>query len=189
MFRELLTRIAKELNKHHIPYMVIGGQAVLLYGEPRLTKDIDITLDMGFKGFEKIRDVVEKLNFRILIDNPEDFVKKTMVLPVMDDKTGIKVDFILSFSPYEKQAIESSIDVKFGNTIVKFASLEDVIIHKIIAGRARDLEDIKSILLKNTDYESKYIKKWLKKFDESLNKNFIEVFKKVEEEIYENKEL
>ncbi|MGC9445266.1 MAG: hypothetical protein ACP5E9_10130 [Candidatus Methanospirareceae archaeon] len=27
--------------------MVIGGQAVLLYGEPRLTRDIDITLGLG----------------------------------------------------------------------------------------------------------------------------------------------
>ncbi|GAH87084.1 unnamed protein product, partial [marine sediment metagenome] len=24
--------------------MIIGGQAVLLYGEPRLTRDIDVTL-------------------------------------------------------------------------------------------------------------------------------------------------
>ncbi|NVL90146.1 MAG: hypothetical protein HWN69_04000 [Desulfobacterales bacterium] len=44
MFQKLLGRLANELSNLHIPYMVIGGQAVLLYGEPRLTKDIDITL-------------------------------------------------------------------------------------------------------------------------------------------------
>lgn len=27
--------------------MVIGGQAILLYGEPRLTRDIDITLGIN----------------------------------------------------------------------------------------------------------------------------------------------
>jgi hypothetical protein len=31
--------------------MIIGGQAVLLYGEPRLTKDIDITLGRGCQNY------------------------------------------------------------------------------------------------------------------------------------------
>ena len=50
MFKKLLKKIANELNTNNIPYMVIGGQAVLLYGEPRLTKDIDITLGIGIDG-------------------------------------------------------------------------------------------------------------------------------------------
>ena len=44
MFEELIVKIARELKKADLPYMIIGGQAVLLYGAPRLTKDIDITL-------------------------------------------------------------------------------------------------------------------------------------------------
>ena len=163
--------------------MVIGGQAVLLYGEPRLTKDIDITLDMEVEGFERMKDVIGNLTLRILIDDPEGFLQKTMVLPTIDDKTGIKVDFIFSFSQYEKKAIKRAVGVKFGRTIVKFASLEDIIIHKIIAGRARDIEDIKTILLKNPNYEAKYIKGWLGQFDKSLNENFSSTFEKTLEEI------
>jgi hypothetical protein len=115
MFQELLTRVTKELNELCIPYMVIGGQAVLLYGEPRLTKDIDITLGVGIDGLEKVKNVIQRLNLRILVNNPEDFVQRTMVLPVMNKGTGIKVDLIFSFSPYEKQAIERAIGIKFGN--------------------------------------------------------------------------
>ena len=44
MFEALLERIGGTIERAGIPYMVIGGQAVLLYGEPRLTQDIDITL-------------------------------------------------------------------------------------------------------------------------------------------------
>lgn len=36
--------------------MIIGGQAVLLYGEPRLTKDLDVTLGIGLEGFDKIAE-------------------------------------------------------------------------------------------------------------------------------------
>ena len=44
MFQALLARLALELEARSLPYMVIGGQAVLVHGEPRLTRDIDITL-------------------------------------------------------------------------------------------------------------------------------------------------
>jgi predicted nucleotidyltransferase len=183
MFQDSLAKIAKELNKRQIPYMVIGGQAVLLYGEPRLTKDIDITLGLGADGFEEIKGMVQNLGLRILVDHPKEFVQKTMVLPVIDDKTGIRVDFIFSFSLYEKQAIARAKDVKLSRTMVKFASLEDVVIHKVIAGRARDLEDVTSILLKNPDYDVKYISQWLKEFDQSLDKNFSAQFKRLTKEI------
>jgi predicted nucleotidyltransferase len=181
MFKKLLKKIANELNNNNIPYMVIGGQAVLLYGEPRLTKDIDITLGIGIDGLKNINSIIQKLNLKALVN--EGFVQKTMVLLAIDEKTGIRVDFIFSFSLYEKQAIKRAPDIKFGNTIVKFASLEDVVIHKIIAGRARDIEDVRSIILKNSDYDTKYIVKWLEEFDKSLNEKFLKVFQKIVKEI------
>jgi hypothetical protein len=41
MFETILSQIGASLSRHNLPYMVIGGQAVLLYGEPRLTRDIE----------------------------------------------------------------------------------------------------------------------------------------------------
>ena len=163
--------------------MIIGGQAVLIYGEPRLTKDIDITLGIGTGELIKMKRVVGELKLKVLAKNIEGFVKETMVLPAIDERTGIKVDFIFSFSAYEKQAIERANNVKFGKTAVKFASLEDVVIHKIVAGRARDIEDVKSILLKNEVYDGEYVSKWLREFDKTIGKNFSGVFKKLRNEI------
>jgi len=181
MFQKLLKKIANELNAHNIPYMVIGGQAVLLYGEPRLTKDIDITLGIGIGRLKEVNSIIQKVNLKILVD--ENFVRNTMVLLAIDEKTGIRVDFIFSFSLYEKQAIKRATDIKFGYTIVKYASLEDLVIHKIIAGRAIDIEDVRSIILKNPDYDAKYIKRWLQKFDKSLNEKFLKVFQRIVKEI------
>jgi hypothetical protein len=39
MFEEILSQIGVSLSSHNLPYMVVGGQAVLLYGEPRLARD------------------------------------------------------------------------------------------------------------------------------------------------------
>ena len=181
MFQRLLKKISRELRKVSIPHMVIGGQAVLLYGEPRLTGDIDIALGIGVNELNKIKKIVSIIGLKILVK--KEFVERNMVFPTIEEKSGIRVDFIFSFSPYERQAIERGIDIKLGRTLVRFASLEDVVIHKVIAGRARDMEDIKSILLKNPKYDSGEIIKWLKEFDNSLDENFLEVFRKIEKEI------
>ena len=183
MFKKLLGNVASALNRHCIPYMVIGGQAVLIYGEPRLTKDIDIALGIGIDGIGKVTGLVNQLGLKVLIKDIDDFVKKTMILPVLDEKTGIRVDLIFSFSAYEKQAIERAKDIKLGKALIRFASLEDVVIHKIVAKRARDIEDVKSILLKNPVYDSHYIQNWLREFDRSLNEEFLSLFNKIEEEM------
>jgi len=178
VFQKLLEQIAGELSAQNIPYMIIGGQAVLLYGEPRLTKDIDVTLGIGSEGLDLVMKSVENLKFDILVPEPEDFVKETMVLPTLHEKSGIRVDFIFSFSAYEHQAIQNAKQVKISTQDVCFASLEDVIIHKIIAGRPRDLEDVRSVILKNPDYDLDYIKKWLREFDLSLGEDYLKLFQK-----------
>ena len=183
MFQRILSRLARELKKASIPYMVIGGQAVLLYGEPRLTRDIDVTLGIGVDELARIKRVLPAMRLKVLVKKDQEFVKRTMVLPAIDRESDIRVDFIFSFSPYERQAIERARDVKIGRTIVTFASLEDVVIHKVISGRPRDLEDIRSILVKNLKYDSDYISGWLKEFDQSLNQNFLETFRKMHGEI------
>ena len=185
MFQKILRRIAGGLKQASIPYMVIGGQAVLLYGEPRLTRDIDVTLGIGVGELARIKKVLPAMGLKILVKNDREFVERTMVLPTKDKESEIRVDFIFSFSPYERQAIGKARDIKLGRTRVKFASLEDVVIHKVISGRPRDLEDIKSILVKNPRYDSDYISGWLREFDQSLKENFLEAFKKTEEEIRE----
>lgn len=182
VFQELLKKIAQEFNASSIPYMVIGGQAVLLYGEPRLTKDIDITLGVSTESFDKIEKLVTKLGFKILVKDCESFVKRTMVLPAADKTSGIRIDLVFSFSPYERQAIERANKIAFGDVAVNFASLEDVVIHKIIAGRPRDIEDIRSIVAKNPKRNDDYILKWLKEFDSSLGGGYCSTFEKIIEE-------
>src|SRR5205085_8518968 len=132
--------------------MVIGGQAVLIYGEPRFTNDIDITLGVDSEKIDEVLNVVSELSFTILSENVKEFVRKTMVLPLKDPISNIRVDFIFSFSLFEQLAIQNSHEILLDSRKVKFARLEDIIIHKVIAGRARDIEDVQAIISKNPDY-------------------------------------
>jgi hypothetical protein len=177
--KKLIEKIAKEFEKHKIDYMIIGGQAVLIYGEPRLTKDIDITIGANIDKYWDILNIVQNLNLKILPKEPYKFVKDTMVLPLLDEKTGFRIDLIFSSTEYEKEALKRVNKIKIGDTYVNYVSVEDLIIYKIISGRERDIEDLKVILIKNKKIDEKYILKWLKEFEKILNINLRETFMKL----------
>jgi predicted nucleotidyltransferase len=179
MFNQLLERIAISLDQSVIPYMVIGGQAVLIYGEPRLTRDVDITLGVGPDRLRDLLAVAESAGWQVLVENPEEFVLQTMVLPLKDSETGIRMDLIFSFSPYERQAMERVKLLKMGKAAVRFAAIEDVIILKMAAGRPRDLEDVRTILAKNPDVGQRYIRDWLTEIDRDLGKDCVGAFDKI----------
>jgi len=170
MFEEILARLAAALDRHGIPGMVIGGQAVLLYGEPRLTRDIDVTLGVGTDRLAAVLELLPEVPLRALPVDLEAFVHRTMVLPALHEATGIRVDLVFSFTPYEQEAIARARSVMLGGQAVRFASPEDVIIHKVFAGRPRDLEDAATIVRNQPDLDRAYIRRWLEQFDAGQDK-------------------
>ncbi len=180
MFEEILAGIAQALGRRGLPYMIVGGQAVLLYGEPRLTRDIDVTLGVATEHLGELLAVLEELCLRPIPEDAGWFVERTMVLPASHEATGVRVDFIFSFTSYELNAIGRARKVRVLDQEVHFASPEDLIIHKIFAGRPRDLEDVRAIVLKNPGLDFAYIKTWLKDFDSFLEKNeFVRAFETI----------
>ena len=177
-----LVELAKALDQVNIPYMIIGGQAVLIYGEPRLTRDIDITLGITPDNLSQVLDVASKVDLQVLVKDPEDFVNRTWVLPTLHPSSGLRVDFIFSWTPYEKQALERARTFKIEGYPIRFASPEDVIIHKILAGRPRDLEDARSILRKQK-VDIDYIHHWLEAFEKALDQPLLQRFEQIQQEV------
>ncbi len=183
----LLTRLAEALDRKGLPYMVIGGQAVLMYGEPRLTRDIDIILGVTPDALPRVLEVASEVGLHILVDAPGDFARRTWVLPTLHPESGLRVDFIFSWTPYERQALERARTFHIEGSPVRFAAPEDVIIHKILAGRPRDLEDVRSILRKQK-VDAGYIRSWLHQFESVLGNPLVSVFDEIlQEEVSDGK--
>ena len=172
LFENLLKKLARSLDEEGIGYLVMGGQAVLVHGEPRLTRDIDITLGVIPDDLNRVMKIAENLGLKVLVSDPERFTNETWVLPAQDPESGIRVDFIFSASEFEKNALQRAEPIGIEGTLVRFASAEDLIIQKIFSGRPRDIEDVRGILIKKIhQLDIKYIQETLKKFDEALNTN------------------
>lgn len=177
MYQTLLARLGNALDEAAIPYMVIGGQAVLLHGNPRLTRDIDITLGMDASGLPRLREVTERLGLSSAAPDAEDFVRRTNVYPVSDPATSVRIDLVFSFTPYETEAIRRAIGVTLEGVTVRFASVEDLIIHKLVSGRPRDIEDVNGLLLRHPVLDEQYLERWLRSFRGVVPDDLVEQLK------------
>jgi predicted nucleotidyltransferase len=164
----LLASLTSELDRRGIRFMLIGGQAVLLHGEARFTADVDITLDAGPAALSELRAACDTLRLTPVApasESLETFVRRTFVLPARHAATGIRVDFIFSTTPYEAEAVSRAQRVPVGGTPVPFATAEDLVIHKLFAGRARDVEDVAGVVRRRgATLDWAYLERWAAEF-------------------------
>lgn len=145
--------------------MLIGGQAVLLHGEPRLTHDIDITLAALPDRLPDLLEVCRYTGLSALPQNVEEFVRRTFVLPTGAVDSAIRVDFIFSSTMYESEAIDRAEDVMMAGIPVPFATAEDLVLHKLFAARPRDLEDAAGVVRrKGHQLDWDYLRRWAREF-------------------------
>jgi len=186
-FQRLLARIAEALKNARISYMVIVAQAVLVYGRPRFTADIDVTLGVDVDQLSTLKKIAEEISLRPVRPDFERFAMQTNVFSVLEDATKIKVDFIFSFSPYEREAIKRAKPIEIQQTTVYYASPEDVVIHKIVAGRPLDIEDAKSIINVQPSLDRSYILKWLGEYSEVVSRDLEKQYHEMEKHVRQSK--
>ena len=184
-FSALLARIGSTLEARGISYMVIGGHAAILYGEPRLTRDLDITLGVGPDRLGELLEIVRDADL-VPAQGAQELALRNYVLPCSDPGTGIDVDLILSVSAYEQEALRRTQAVAVGGVNVRFASVEDVLIHKIVAGRPRDIEDARAILAKSPSLDRPYLLRWLREFEHTLSSPLVNRFMELEAQVHPN---
>lgn len=164
--------------------MVIGGQAVLVHGEPRVTKDIDITLGVDVDRLTDIKRLAKSISLEPLEGISDEQVQRSAVFPAVHEASGIRVDFIFSFTPYEIEAIKRALTINVGSGYVRVATIEDTIIHKMFAGRPRDLEDVRGIVAKRQPYDKEYLRNWLSLFSSVAEKDLWKEFVTIEKALW-----
>jgi len=156
--------IARFLEDQGIPYFIIGGLALQHWGEPRLTRDVDITVLVASEELESFVDAVLS-RFSPRFPDAREFALRHRVLLVRA-RNGVPIDISLGIPGYEEEAFERAVEVKFPEVgKLRLISPEDLIIHKCVAGRPRDLEDVVGILVRQRlKLDLELVRRWLVEF-------------------------
>lgn len=138
-----LLEVASLLEEMGLPYMLIGGLAVALWGAPRSTLDVDLSVWVEPAQFdETIRKIAER--FRTIPDALE-FARRTRVLPV-ETSSGVRADIVLAALHAEHEMMDRAQTLLVSGAAVRVASAEDLIWMKLISDRAKDAEDAKRLI-------------------------------------------
>lgn len=123
------------------PFCLIGGLAVLRWGEPRVTRDVDVTIVTGFGGEEPVIAAVLR-RFTSRIDRPVEFARQNRVL-LLRDGNGVPIDVALGGLPFEERAAQRASPYAFEEGLrLSTCSAEDLIVMKVFAGRDGDWADV-----------------------------------------------
>lgn len=141
---ESLVDLAQRLGELKVSYMVIGGIANAVWGEPRATLDIDVTIDADTSEVPRIAAGLEP-EFDVLVSDPEAFVAETRVLP-LQSRSKVRVDLIFGLLPFEREAVGRAKLVPVARSEVRFCTPEDLILLKIISKRDQDRADVEGIV-------------------------------------------
>lgn len=140
---ELLTALVRVLPRWGRWY-VFGAQAVIAYGVPRLSADVDVTLAVDRDDPEAFGRDMAAAGFALRINDP-DFVRRTRVMPFVHVATAMPLDVVFAGSGLEEEFLARAQPVDLGGIVVPVLHEEDLVIAKILAGRPKDLDDVRNL--------------------------------------------
>ena len=167
---ELLTALSQVLARWGRWY-VFGAQAVIAYGVPRLSADVDVTLQLVPAEPKRFVRDMEAAGFVLRVDDPE-FVRRTRVMPFVHLATAMPLDVVLAGSGLEEEFLDRAQVVDVGGAIVPLIDAGDLVIAKVLAGRPKDLEDARGLWsLRGRDLDPGRIRRMLKLLEEALSQS------------------
>lgn len=183
--RDLLVKIAEILEKLDIPYIVSGGIALLVWGRPRFTADIDIVVELPKEKIPLLGRALQSLGEQGYIDQEMMLEAKESAgeFNFIDGVTGVKVDFwILRDTEFDKSRLQRRVAKKIQEKEIFFSTAEDLLLMKLLwyhdLQSFRQKEDIISILkISGSVLDRAYIHSWVAKL------GLEEVFREIEKEM------
>jgi hypothetical protein len=144
---ELLRALAPVLERFGGRWYVFGAQAVILWGRPRLTADVDVTAFLEPDDPPAFVAAMGSAGFSLRVRDADAFVRATRVLPFLHESTELPLDVVLAGPGLEEEIARAARRVDLSGTTVPVIAPEDLVVTKILAGRAKDLDDVQGILL------------------------------------------
>lgn len=131
----------KALNKSKIKYLVVGGIAVNLYGLTRLTRDLDLMINIDEENLQKFISLMNKLGYGTKLAVDEWQGKVAIAFKNQNDESK-QIDIFIKNPIDFKKAYQRRKIFKLGRTKISCVGFNDLLKMKEIAGRDRDLIDM-----------------------------------------------
>ena len=164
---DILKDVAEKLEKINVPYMLTGSLAMMYYAQPRMTRDIDLIIELKKTLIEKFIETFSN-DYYISPEAVSDSVEHSFMFNLIHLKSSVKVDCIIR-KPEDYRVVEFNRrrKIKFSGIDIFIVSKEDLILSKLDWAKDSEsdlqIRDIRGLL--STGYDRDYLFEWAKKLN------------------------
>lgn len=169
---ELMQRVADFCETHTIAYRVVGSMASIAYGEPRLTIDIDIVVELKLQNIAALSATFPFPEYYFSEDAAREAILRRRQFNIIHPASGLKVDLFVppatEYARIEAQRVHRI--TSEGEYSAWFGAPEDIVLNKLIyfqlsngvsEKHLRDIAGMMKLLREKLDRD--YIEQWAAK--------------------------
>ena len=158
--------VVRVLEHDQIPYLIIGGVAQAVIGEPRMTQDVDCIVAVQT---DQIAGLLNSLA-------AEGFEADPKIIRERVDSTGTfsvqrgrwHVDVILASTEFEQSAFKRAQRIRLYDLDVNLPTPEDLILLKLVPGRDKDLLDVRTVMMRHRQQlDVSYLEQWAQRLSDA----------------------
>jgi len=161
---ELIKDVASRLEKAGIQYMMTGSMAMAIYSTPRMTRDIDMVIQVATEDIGKIVNLfrddcyIDETSVRQAVQNQGMF-------NIIHNESVIKVDFIVRKNEeYRTPEFSRRQQIEIEGVSISVVSPEDLILSKLVWAKQSNselqLRDVRQMVAVLKDLDNDYLKRW-----------------------------
>ena len=162
---EILKIVVERLEQSHVPYFISGSMAANYYSVPRMTRDIDIVLELKPSHLKLFID-----NFRGDFYAEEEFIREEVnrrgMFNLIHKEYAFKVDFIIrKETEFQDSCFKRRREVRLEDYAAWMISREDLVIAKLLWAKDSlselQLRDVKNLLRTAGNLDTAYLEQWV----------------------------
>lgn len=140
-----LKELLSALNAHSVKYVIIGGYAVFIHAQPRMTKDLDVFIESSPSNALATFKALAAFGAPLKDFTVEDFCKATQVARFGNPPLCFEILQQISGVTFGQVYANSEVVLVDGDLPVRYISAADLITNKLASGRPQDLADVAAI--------------------------------------------
>jgi len=163
---EVLKEVARRLDGTGIAYMITGSTAANFYAVPRMTRDIDIVVELSERDIGKFILAFEKDHY-LEPKTVREAVKSKRMFNLIHDQYVIKVDFVVrKDTPYRRREFSRKKQISVDRQNLYVVAPEDLILSKLEWAKDSksevQLRDVRNLLQSVKGLDRRYLARWAK---------------------------
>lgn len=143
--RDVFSSFCGAMNELGIPFVVVGGFAVSVWGTPRTTQDVDAIVRYRPQDVPRIADALSARSLTVDEQDLRDALDDGSHVTVFAGSTGYRVDVIPAVRPGRLAQLDSAVLVDLLGREVPVASVEATIAYKLRFGSPQDIRDAEGV--------------------------------------------